>query len=44
MEAIAQCMGGKGNVAIMLGELASNATAERTAAFQTPVSPSRSAA
>jgi inositol transport system substrate-binding protein len=31
MEAIAQCMGGKGNVAIMLGELASNATAERTA-------------
>ncbi len=31
MEAIAECMGGKGNVAIMLGELASNATAERTA-------------
>jgi inositol transport system substrate-binding protein len=31
MEALAQCMGGKGNVAIMLGELASNATTERTA-------------
>ncbi|MEK0083190.1 sugar ABC transporter substrate-binding protein [Benzoatithermus flavus] len=31
MEEIAKCMGGKGNVAIMLGELASNATQERTA-------------
>jgi inositol transport system substrate-binding protein len=31
MEALAECMGGKGNVAIMLGELASNATQQRTA-------------
>ena len=31
MEALAECMGGKGNVAIMLGELASNATDQRTA-------------
>jgi inositol transport system substrate-binding protein len=31
MEALAECMGGKGNVAIMLGELASNTTDERTA-------------
>ncbi len=31
MEALAECMGGEGNVAIMLGELASNATQERTA-------------
>jgi len=31
MEALAECMGRKGNVAIMLGELASNATTERTA-------------
>ena len=31
MEALAECMGGKGNVAIMLGELASNATPQRTA-------------
>jgi inositol transport system substrate-binding protein len=30
MEGLAECMGGKGNVAIMLGELASNATQERT--------------
>jgi inositol transport system substrate-binding protein len=30
MEALAKCMGGKGNVAIMLGELASNATQQRT--------------
>ena len=31
MEGLAKCMNGKGNVAIMLGELASNATDERTA-------------
>jgi inositol transport system substrate-binding protein len=31
MEALAECMGKKGNVAIMLGELASNATQGRTA-------------
>jgi inositol transport system substrate-binding protein len=31
MEALAKCMNGKGNLAIMLGELASNATQERTA-------------
>jgi inositol transport system substrate-binding protein len=31
MEALTKCMNGKGNVAIMLGELASNATDERTA-------------
>jgi inositol transport system substrate-binding protein len=31
MEGLAKCMGGKGNLAIMLGELASNATNERTA-------------
>jgi inositol transport system substrate-binding protein len=31
MEALAECMGKKGNVAIMLGELASNATQQRTA-------------
>jgi inositol transport system substrate-binding protein len=31
MEALAECMGHKGNVAIMLGELASNATQQRTA-------------
>ena len=31
MQALADCMGDKGNVAIMMGELASNATAERTA-------------
>ncbi len=31
MEALAKCMGNKGNVAIMLGELASNATQQRTA-------------
>ena len=31
MEGLVKCMGGKGNVAIMLGELASNATDERTA-------------
>jgi inositol transport system substrate-binding protein len=31
MEGLAECMGNKGNVAIMLGELASNATDERTA-------------
>lgn len=31
MEALAQRMGGKGNVAIMLGELSSSATHERTA-------------
>lgn len=31
MEALAKCMGGKGNLAIMMGELASNATDERTA-------------
>jgi inositol transport system substrate-binding protein len=30
MEALAKCMHNKGNVAIMLGELASNATQERT--------------
>jgi inositol transport system substrate-binding protein len=30
MEALAECMGKKGNVAIMLGELASNATRGRT--------------
>jgi inositol transport system substrate-binding protein len=30
MDEIAKCMKGKGNVAIMLGELASNATQERT--------------
>jgi inositol transport system substrate-binding protein len=31
MEEIARCMNGKGNIAVMLGELASNATQERTA-------------
>ena len=31
MEGLAKCMNNKGNVAIMLGELASNATDERTA-------------
>jgi inositol transport system substrate-binding protein len=31
MEGLAKCMGGKGSVVIMLGELASNATDERTA-------------
>jgi inositol transport system substrate-binding protein len=31
MEGLAKCMNGKGNIAIMLGELASNATDERTA-------------
>ncbi len=31
MEGLAKCMANKGNVAIMLGELASNATDERTA-------------
>jgi inositol transport system substrate-binding protein len=31
MEALAKCMGGKGKVAIMMGELASNATQGRTA-------------
>jgi inositol transport system substrate-binding protein len=31
MEALAECMGGEGNVSIMLGELASNATQQRTA-------------
>ena len=31
MEGLAECMGGKGNVAIMLGERAANATQQRTA-------------